>query len=321
VGVVLAFLRLLNFFLPVHFIGPLILSMLRMYQPIGYFILLLCVILLGFSGAFCLMYGGYQIEYSSGFGMALYTIVNVIYSQQIFVDNDQFVPLPIHWFGDIFMFLYYILSAILLVNLLIAMMSSEFNDLMEGKLISERRIEGEWSQEMGTLLLHYERFPFLPTPFNIIQIIVLLIAIPIRYCDDQKWKSFVWNFLPGWTPRDRITWQLYWEEQKNQVLFFAPKNYIMREVHKQLKGKEKEIWKTIHDQELVEVDDQEVPDDDESSESSDEEELDEEEKQTQQEQESESGEGCCAAIMKLCEPKKDSDYLLLDNLEEKPQEE
>jgi len=65
VGVVLAFLRFLNFFLPVHFIGPLILSMLRMYQPIGYFILLLCVILLGFSGAFCLMYGGYQIEYSS----------------------------------------------------------------------------------------------------------------------------------------------------------------------------------------------------------------------------------------------------------------
>jgi len=275
--------------------------------------------------------------------MALYTIVTVIYSQQIFVDNDQFVPLPIHWFGDIFMFLYYIISAILLVNLLIAMMSSEFNDLMEGKLISERRIEGEWSQEMGTLLLHYERFPFLPTPFNIIQIFVLLIAIPIQYCDEEKWRSFVWNFLPGWTPRDRITWQLYWEEQKNQVQLFAPKNYHMKAVHKRLKVKEREIWKTIHDKELVEGKDDDIPDDDESSESSDdevEEEINEEDqKQTHQEQES-SGEGCCAAIMKLCEPKKDSDepkkdsdepkkesdsdepkkesdYLLMDNLEEK----
>jgi len=175
--------------------------------------------------------------------------MNIVYAQQAFIPNDGFVPLPIHWFGDLFMFVYYTLSAILLVNLLIAMMGSKFNDLMEDSSLSDKRIDGEWWYEMGKLLIYYERFPFLPTPFNIIQIIVVIIIYPMRYFS-ASWDGFIWNFFPSWSSRGRIKWQLYWEEHKDDGFFTHKDKKLVRKVEKNLRTEENEIWKICHEAEI-----------------------------------------------------------------------
>jgi len=183
----------LYFFIPIHSVGPLLLSMLWMYVDVVYFISLLGVMILGFAAAFNLLYGGIDASFT-GFGISIFTCITVAYNQQYFVNNDEFVPLPVYWAGDITMVIYLVLSAILLVNLLIAMMQSTYNELMT----QGRPIEGEWSVAFGKVLLHYERFLFFPPPFNILQIFAFCLGA--LFCC----KHYRWILFGSQETRDRI---------------------------------------------------------------------------------------------------------------------
>uniref|UniRef100_A0A6B2KYF7 Polycystin cation channel PKD1/PKD2 domain-containing protein n=1 Tax=Arcella intermedia TaxID=1963864 RepID=A0A6B2KYF7_9EUKA len=180
IGVIIAYFRLLYFFLPWHWVGPLVISMLRMYIDIIYFIALLFVMVVGFASAFNLIYGGSE-EIFTGWAPSVFTCVTIAFGDQQFITNDEFLPLPLAYFGDLMMIVYVVLSVILLVNLLIAMMGSTYGDLME----DSRPIEGEWSVATGEILLHYERFLFLPPPLNILQFFLFGALLPfaaISFC-------------------------------------------------------------------------------------------------------------------------------------------
>jgi len=207
VGVILAYFRLLYYFIPIKAIGPLVIIMLWMYLNVGYFIALLAFMILGFSAAFNLIYGGIVTEFT-GFGIAIFQCINIAYNQQFFITNDEFVQLPIHWAGDILMVIYLVLSAILLVNLLIAMMSTTYNELMQ----EDKPIEGQWSVAHGDLLLHYERFPFFPPPFLFIQAIIFVVASFFSCCCCRDWE-FSWILVGHWTSEDRLVDRLF-EEKK-----------------------------------------------------------------------------------------------------------
>jgi len=234
--VILGSFRLLYFFIPVRAMGPLVLSMLRMYIDVLYFIMLLVVMIVGFAAAFNLIYGGIAPELT-GFWMAMYTCLTVAYNQQYFVDNDEFVPLAIYWFGDIIMVAYFVLSAILLINLLIAMMSTTYNNLMGDK----RRTQGEWRVEFGDLVLHYERFLIIPPPFNLVQFFLFICAFLFRY---KGYRDFLFG---DWTSRDRAIGKLLRDKNRNHPHLTSQK-FQEREIKlisKQISQKESSIWQTI----------------------------------------------------------------------------
>jgi len=102
-----------------------------------------------------------------------------------------FLPLPIIWFGNAFSIIYYLVSSILLVNLLIAMMGATFDTLQE-------TIRQKWFHLKGELLLHYERFVLMPPPFNTLHLI--LYGFGKICCRDYCFVQKRWRLIGKWSP-------------------------------------------------------------------------------------------------------------------------
>jgi len=159
------------------------------------------------------------------------------------VQNDEFVPLAIYWFGDIIMVAYFVLSAILLINLLIAMMSTTYNNLMG----DTRRTQGEWRVEFGDHLLHYERFLIIPPPLNLIQFMFFLIALVGQY-KSKKYQEFLFG---DWNSRDRAISRLYRDKFKDVKHTEDVKKRELKKIGNLIRQKEESIWNTI--KELIQV--------------------------------------------------------------------
>jgi len=223
ISLVITWIRLLYFLLPIPIVGPLVIAALRMNRDVIYFVILLAVFIFGFAAVFDLIFAGYWDMYT-GYWTATFSTARLSIGNIGYYDSSVLVPLPSRWFGNGLIIIYALLAGILAVNFLIAMMGTTFSELWE-------TTEKKWHQLDGELLLHYERFVFMPPPLNLFQnmvfVIYKLMACLIKsdsiitHDEDKKWRLFTkWHF-----PSENTEWN-------SKLLVFWYKNIKKRREEK-----------------------------------------------------------------------------------------
>jgi len=79
-----------------------------------------------------------------------------------------------------------------------------------------RRTQGEWRMNFGEVLLHYERFLFLPPPLNLVQFFAFILAFIANMMCCRTSDYYRWFLLGHWTTRDRVIGRLSREKEKDQ---------------------------------------------------------------------------------------------------------
>jgi len=191
-SLIVSWIRLLYFLLPIPVVGPLVIAILRMNRDVAYFVLLLGVFIFGFSTIFDLIFAGYWDIYT-GYWTAIFSTARLSIGNLEYSDSSVLLPLPNRWLGNVLIIIYALIAGILAVNFLVAMLGATFTELWE-------TTEMKWHQLDGDLLLHYERFVFMPPPLNLFQNITFVIykLVSIVLKKFQKKKILKWELITKW---------------------------------------------------------------------------------------------------------------------------
>jgi len=193
-SLIISWIRLLYFLLPIPVAGPLVIAVLRMNRDVAYFVLLLAVFIFGFSTVYDLIFAGYW-DIFTGYWPTIFSTAKLSIGNIQYSDSAILVPLPIKWFGNVVIIIYVLIAGILAVNFLVAMMGATFTELWE-------TTELKWHQLDGDLLLHYERFLFAPPPLNIFQNLVYLVVLiwnaVIKRFENTEKKHINWQLISEW---------------------------------------------------------------------------------------------------------------------------
>jgi len=99
------------------------------------------------------------------------------------VDNDGFAPYAFYYIGDFLLLFYLVITAIVCINMLIAMMGNRFNFLVE-KQILKRQV----AFAKGDIYFQTEKF-LLPPPFNILHLLILGLSYP--WWENRKFQRWL----------------------------------------------------------------------------------------------------------------------------------
>jgi len=212
-SLIVSWIRVLYFLLPIPVVGPLVIAVLRMNRDVAYFVLLMGVFIFGFSTIFDLIFAGYWDIYT-GYWTAIFSTARLSIGNIEYSDSSVLLPLPNRWLGNVLIIIYALIAGILAVNFLVAMLGATFTELWE-------TTEMKWHQLDGDLLLHYERFVFMPPPFNLFQNLVYVIykLVCIVWRKWQKKKFFLkWELITKWEHEEELNVDpnLPVEEQKKR---------------------------------------------------------------------------------------------------------
>jgi len=171
------------------------------------------VIIVSFAGGLNILYGSLSVLWSGG-NEYMDSTQNALTGLNNRVDNFVFQPYVVYWLGDATLFVYLIICGIVLVNMLIAMMGSKFQDLTQKHLLLRKQIFAK-----GSALVELEH-AILPSPLNIPHLIFLLMTKPWwPYGEFDRWMFVV---LPNpfiFTGQLRDMWCKFLEWKKNPHVF------------------------------------------------------------------------------------------------------
>jgi hypothetical protein len=171
--VVIAFFRFLHFLIPWEYIGVLVITVFKMMDAIVRFVILFIFIALGFAAAFHMLYDNSQTY--SNFGDASLTTGIGIFSGYDVPDYTNVLQFPSASAGYAFQVGCVIIGVVLLLNFLIAMMSTIYEAKRENSTEEYR-----WLMTRELTQLKLSQWP---VPFNIIQAPFACIACCAIMCD------------------------------------------------------------------------------------------------------------------------------------------
>eukprot|EP01105_Mastigella_eilhardi_P002915 TRINITY_DN1376_c0_g1_i2.p1 TRINITY_DN1376_c0_g1~~TRINITY_DN1376_c0_g1_i2.p1 ORF type:complete len:818 (+),score=257.22 TRINITY_DN1376_c0_g1_i2:72-2456(+) len=168
-AIVLSFARVLNVLLVNTVLGPLQLIITQMLVDVLVFVMVAIVFIVGFAVALTRLYidddkahaeaGTFPHSISTLF-WAIFTVTS---ADDIPADNNLR-----NVFGHILMAVFMVVVAIVLINLLIAMMSSTYSRVQESADV-------EWKYARATFITSYEQLTLMPAPINIVELVVYVV--------------------------------------------------------------------------------------------------------------------------------------------------
>jgi len=201
-SLIISWIRLLYFLLPIPVVGPLVIAVLRMNRDVAYFVLLLAVFIFGFATVFDLIFSG-AWDINTGYWTATFSTARLSIGNINYFDSSVLLGLPNNWFGNVLIIIYALIAGILAVNFLVAMLGATFTELWE-------TTEKKWHQLDGELLLHYERFVFMPPPLNLFQNIVFvvykLVCIVLKKVFKKKFLK--WELITKWEHEEEFQFEI-----------------------------------------------------------------------------------------------------------------
>jgi hypothetical protein len=177
--VVIAYFRFLNFLTHLEYVGVLVLTVFYMMTEIVRFMIIFIFISLGFSAAFHILYKT-DLAYST-WQDSLITTTLGLFSGYTFPDYYNLLIFPYPIVGYIFQVAMIIIGIVLLLNFLIAMMSTIYDNFHENSTTEFR-----WAKTREITRLGEATWPI---PFNIIQFVLYpccaccTVLITIFLCD------------------------------------------------------------------------------------------------------------------------------------------
>jgi len=159
VCVVIAFFRFLHFLIPWEYIGVLVITVFKMMDAIVRFVILFIFIALGFAAAFHSLYDN-DPTYSNFGDSALTTSIG-IFSGYAVPDYTNLLFMPGVAAGYTFQIGCIIIGVVLLLNFLIAMMSTIYDAIRENS-----KEEYRWLMTRELTQLKLSQWP---VPFNLVQ--------------------------------------------------------------------------------------------------------------------------------------------------------
>jgi len=174
----MSFIRILYYFIPYHEIGGvLLLSIFRIFEQIFLFILYFIFVSFGFASAFFLLLES-DPEYV-GVQMAIFqTAFSIVFGVNFPQDWDNTLFSHTVFSGVIFKGLWMVLVVIFLLNFVIAMMNYIYQQLQDNAT-SEYR----WFIAHQVLQFKYS---LLPSPLNLIQLVVfLIVGVPAYFVKNK----------------------------------------------------------------------------------------------------------------------------------------
>eukprot|EP01125_Pyxidicula_operculata_P005601 TRINITY_DN1966_c0_g3_i2.p1 TRINITY_DN1966_c0_g3~~TRINITY_DN1966_c0_g3_i2.p1 ORF type:complete len:1307 (-),score=237.14 TRINITY_DN1966_c0_g3_i2:61-3981(-) len=211
VCVVAAWVRLLNYFIPLPGLGTLVLTIQEMINAIFRWVLIFISILIGFSAAFTVLYGANDPTVVNWQTAVLTTVQRTFGGFQLPSYTNVLVD-PTIVIGLILQVLYLLITVILLLNLLIALINTSYTDIQEAAETEYRWQLAQYIEELSGLW---------PVPLNIVQIFVYF---PFRLCQeiccpDCKFRCCK-NASLGWIGR-----------KQHMLLNWRPKIDMVTEMH------------------------------------------------------------------------------------------
>ena len=150
-------------------LGPLVLMFFRMIQDVLRWLLLLSVVLVGFSAAFHTVFKGSDSNCVFGDGvrgdatfgkdvLSLFELVLGVSPDTACLRGTE------HWIvAPLMLYLFLLLAVVLLLNMLIAMMAKSFDNIYEAQALS-------WQLMFAQLVLTWEAQPGEPPPFTLLRL-------------------------------------------------------------------------------------------------------------------------------------------------------
>jgi len=212
-GALIISLRLLSFTILFNSMNVFLLGLLLLLPVVGQFLMGFFVIIVSFAGGLNILYGSLSVLWSGG-NEYMDSTQNALTGLNNRVDNFVFQPYVVYWLGDATLFVYLIICGIVLVNMLIAMMGSKFQDLTQKHLLLRKQLFAK-----GSALIELEH-AILPAPLNIVHIIFLLITKPWwPHGEFDRWMFVVLRNPFIFTGQLRDMWCKFLAWKKNPHLF------------------------------------------------------------------------------------------------------
>jgi len=179
--VVIAYFRFLNYLIHWEYIGVLVITVFHMMSAIVKFVILFLFVSIGFSAAFHMLYDNTQI-YSTFSSSVLRTSIAVFSGYDI-PDPKNLLVLPNTTAGYVFQVACVVIGVVLLLNFLIAMMSTIYEGIQDNSTEEYR-----WSLTRDLTQL---KFTAWPVPFLILQIPIGCGAFCCFLCcqKDPEWQK------------------------------------------------------------------------------------------------------------------------------------
>jgi hypothetical protein len=174
-------IRLLSAFVFHDTLGPLMISIRKMFQDIYHFLALLVVLLIGYTMALRAVFvaaspvEGYEDGWSINYSLVISALTGEDWAFDPFLEEDKInVAVRVWIVALLFMFL--IITMIVLMNLLIAMMGDTYSRVRSN-------IEEQYALvEMATMMDFGSAGHGLPSPLNLIVIVFYAMMLPFSLC-------------------------------------------------------------------------------------------------------------------------------------------
>jgi hypothetical protein len=147
----------------VEYIGVLVITVFYMMKAIIKFVIIFTFISIGFSAAFHMLYDNNPL-YSNFFYSNIYTFVGLFSNGYEIPEYSTLLLLPNSIVGYWVQLLCLVIGIVMLLNFLIAMMNSIYNNFQLNS-----KLEYRWIMTRNITLLQYTAWP---VPFNLIQIVI-----------------------------------------------------------------------------------------------------------------------------------------------------
>lgn len=167
IGAILSTFRLFHLFSASKELGPLWITMQYVVWDVIRFLAFLAVVLIAFILAFVFLLGGAGVP---GFETAGETFSSLIWSVfEAFTTYDPTQPYRTQLY-QVFLFGFLLIAAVLLTNLLIAMMTRRFEQVAQTARV-------QWLYALAQLIEKYSLMPIAPSPFNLLTCVPNLIFL------------------------------------------------------------------------------------------------------------------------------------------------
>jgi len=163
-----------------------VLGLINLLPIVGQFFIGFSVIIISFGAGLNMLYGAFSSEWSGG-QEYIDSLQNALAGLNNRVTNNLFQPYLVFWFGDAVIFCYLIICAIILVNMLIAMMNTRFEELSSSFILQRKR-----NMYKGANFVFLEH-TVLPMPLNTFHILWILALKSVQKPTDP------FRFFARWT--------------------------------------------------------------------------------------------------------------------------
>ncbi|GBG29226.1 Short transient receptor potential channel 3 [Hondaea fermentalgiana] len=186
IGAILSTFRLFHLFSASKELGPLWITMQYVVWDVIRFLALLAVVLVAFILAFVFLLGGQGVEGFETAGAAFSSLVWSVFEAFTTYDPNQGVRTRLY---QVFLFGFLLIAAVLLTNLLIAMMTRRFEQVAQTARV-------QWLYALAQLIEKYSLMPIAPSPINLLSFLPNLV-FRVLYGKQSLYDPYIPEFKRG----------------------------------------------------------------------------------------------------------------------------